>query len=506
MRVGIIGLLHESNTFIDRRTTIADFQAETLLTGEAIRQRFADAHHEIGGFFAGLATAGQRSAAAAVQAVPLLAARALPSGPIDGEAWRELIDRMLGEVAAAGPLDGLLVAPHGATVSDAASDADGDWLGRLRQAVGPATPIVGTLDLHANLTQTMVDACDALIAYRTNPHLDQRQRGVDAARLLLATLRGEVRPRMAAEFPPLAINIQRQRTADAPLREIYELADAQLDQPGCLSNSIVLGFPYADVPEMGASVIAVADGDPSLAARYAHRLAQALWSRRHELIGELISIDAALDQALQLPGPVCLLDMGDNVGGGSAADGTALAHAIHTRGIANAVVCLYDAQAVQAAEQAGIGASMELSVGGKTDTRHGTPLTARFRVVSLHDGRFHESRPRHGGITQFDQGRTAIVQTERGLTVMLTSRRMVPFSLEQLTSCGLVPERFHLLVAKGVHAPVAAYQELCRHIVQVNTPGSTCADLTQLTYERRRRPLFPLDEAAESRGIEKKQG
>jgi microcystin degradation protein MlrC len=487
MRVGIIALLQESNTFIAEPTTLGHFEQDLLVEGEEVRARLAAAHHEVGGFFAGLAEEG-------VEAVPIFAARALPFGIVSAAAFGELINRMDAALDRAGPLDGLLVAPHGATVSADFPDADGYWLTRLRRLLGPATPIIGTLDLHANVSPATVAACDALIAYRTNPHLDQRQRGIDAARLMARTLRGETRPTMAAAFLPLAVNIERQLTAEPPCRTVYDYADAMLKRPGVLSNSVVLGFPYADVPEMGASALVVTNGDEKLAQDMVADLAEFWWQRREEFVGRLISIEQALEQASKLDGTIGLLDMGDNVGGGSPADGTELAHALHRHAqLAPAFVCLYDPEAVRQAAAAGAGAHIRLRVGGKTDDRHGSPFEADIRVRGVYDGRFEETQPRHGGFLKFDQGLTAVVETAEGLIVMLTSRRMVPFSIQQLISCDLVPANFRVLVAKGVHAPVAAYAPVCRHLIRVDTPGVTSANLGRLEYRHRRRPMFPFE-------------
>jgi microcystin degradation protein MlrC len=338
-----------------------------------------------------------------------------------------------------------------------------------------------------------VAATDALIAYRTNPHLDQRARGIDAGRLMVETLRGKVRPTMAASFPPMAINIERQHTSEEPCRSAYEFADGQLANEKLLFNSIVLGFPYADVPEMGSSSIAVTDGDPDLAQRMADELAGYLWKNREAFAGEFVGIDEALDRAAGWRGPVCLLDMGDNIGGGSPGDGTLLAQAIHERKLPKAFVCLCDAEAVSQAQAMGEWGSGRFSMGGKTDDRHGRPLECEATVVGLYDGKFEEPQPRHGGFTSIDQGPTAVVRTDHGLTIMLTSRRTPPFSLRQLTEHGIVPEEFQLLVAKGVNAPVAAYKEVCKHFVRVNTPGCTTADIERLDYRRRRRPMFPWE-------------
>ena len=486
MRVGIVVLMHESNTFLAEKTGLAHFEQDLLAEGEDVRARLATAHHESGGFFQGLAEVG-------IDAVPIFAARALPYGPIETEAFRSLVNRLETAIQRAGPLDGLLVAPHGAAVCESIPDANGHWLSRVRALVGPAIPIVGTLDLHANVSAAMVEACDALIAYRTNPHLDQRARGRDAALLLARTLRGQIRPVMAAEFPPLAINIERQLTAEPPCRPLYDAADRMLGEAGVLSNSLTLGFPYADVAEMGPSVLVVADGDRNLARRKAGELAQTWWGARADFVGQLTSVEDAVRRAAGLEGPVCLLDMGDNIGGGSPADGTWLIHEVVRQGVLPAFACLYDPAAVACATATGISGCVEIAMGGHCHPEQGTPYTANVSVRGLFEGRFDEPQPRHGGITQFDQGPTAVVETAAGLTLMLTSRRMVPFSLRQMTAFGLDPGRFRILIAKGVHAPVAAYAPVSKALIRVDTPGLTSADLNRFPYQHRRRPMFPFE-------------
>lgn len=486
MRIGIIALLQESNTFIGQPTTFAHFQQELLALGDEVRTRLAGTHHEVAGMFHALEDAGE-------EAVPIFAARAVPFGVIQADAIERLLELMFAELQKAGKLDGILVAPHGATVSEPYPDVDGHWLTELRRRVGPKMPIIGTLDAHANLSPAMVAATNALIGYRTNPHLDQRARGIDAARMLVDALRGKIRPTMAAAFPPLSINIERQHTAEEPCLSAYKFADEQLANDKLLFNSIILGFPYADVPEMGSSAIAVTDNDPHLAQQIADELAGYLWRHRDAFAGEFITVEEALEKAIDSRGPVCLLDMGDNVGGGSPGDGTILAHAIHERRIPKAFVCICDPECVAQAEAAGEWGVGRFRIGGKTDDRHGLPLDCEATVTGLFDGHFEEPQPRHGGFTQMDQGPTAVIRTDDGLTIMLTSRRTPPFSLRQLTAHGILPQEYHLLVAKGVSAPVAAYKEVCKAFIRVNTPGCTTADIAQLTYHHRRRPMFPFE-------------
>ncbi len=486
-RVGIVGLLQESNTFIAGTTTLAHFEADLLLRGEAIREAMADAPHEVGGFFAGLEEAG-------IEAVPLFLARALPYGVIAQKDFEALVAALLEAVAAAGPLDGYLAAPHGATVAAGYPDADGEWLGRLRDQIGEGIPLMASLDPHANLTPAMVAATDAIIAYSTNPHLDQRETGRKVARLMARTLAGEVSPVQVAVYPPLAINIQSQNTSVEPLRSFYAEAEALFSAEGLLGGSVILGFPYADVELMGSSLLVLADGPESLAKarETADDLAAVLWERRDDFAPAFLGIDEALSRvAASATGPVVLLDMGDNVGGGSPADSTAILRAWQRRGDRfRLFACLHDATAARLAHESGVGAILDMSVGDPAD-----PVKGRFFVSSLHEGRFHESQARHGGFSVFDQGPTAVLAEEGGgLVLMVTTRRMAPFSLAQLTSCGVDPGDFDCLVAKGVIAPMAAYAPVAHGgFLHVDSPGVTRADMTKLSYRHRRVPLFPFE-------------
>ena len=489
MRVGIISLLHESNTFISTPTTMDSFRRDGIFTGRAMYDHYSGGHHEVSGFLEGLESAG-------IDALPIFHAGTTPSGRITRATCEELMQMMFDQVEAVGEMDGYLVAPHGANSGegDEYRDLDGYWLSRLREVVGLEKPIICTIDPHANLSPRMVAACDATIAYRSNPHLDQKQRGLEAAALMVRTLKGEVKPTQAGAFPPIGINIERQLTSAPPCLPMYELADEILKEPGVLSNSIVLGFPYADVEEMGSAFVVVTDDDIDLAQVLANRLADYLYAHRAEFVGEYITVPDAVDMAVGQKGPVCLLDMGDNVGGGSAGDGTEILHELHRRGNTTGFVCIFDPESQQRARDAGVGNRMVLDIGGKTDDLHGASLIAEVRVRSLHAGKFRESEVRHGGRTSFDMGPTAIVETDTGVAISLTSRRIVPVSLGLMTSCDLDPAAFQVVVAKGVHAPVAAYQPVCTALIRVDTPGATAADMRNFEYEFRREPMYPFEE------------
>lgn len=491
-RIGVAALLHESNTFLSTPTTESHFRTDLWLEGSAMMEKLASTQHELGGFLQQLSLEQQ---AGRVAVEPLVALRATPAGTIDASTWERLEATLLNALRKSPKLDGLLLAAHGAAVSQQYPDADGRWLSLIRQHVGEEIPIVATLDPHANLSAAMVDAVDAFIAYRTNPHLDQKDRGIEAAQLLLRTLDQQIQPTMAAAFPAMAIPIDRQGTDEPHWRPVQDLAASQRSMEQVLSNSVILGFPYADVPEMGSAALAVTDGDHPLAQKLADDLADSLWQYRDGFRSQLVSIDQAVEQSnVQPQHRFCLLDMGDNVGGGSAGDGTYLISQLVSHAKHPTFACLYDPEAVARCREEGVGAIVALALGGKTDRQHGPTLQLQVTIQSFHDGRFEETQVRHGGIRHFDQGLSVVVRCDRSqVTLLLTSKRMVPFSLQQLRSCGLDPTSFQILVAKGVHAPLAAYREVCDRSIRVNTPGSTCADINQLALGYRRRPLFPIE-------------
>jgi microcystin degradation protein MlrC len=268
-------------------------------------------------------------------------------------------------------------------------------------------------------------------------------------------------------------------------------------RPGVLSASVGLGFAFADVEKMGSSFLVVADGDPDVAREQARWMAERAWGRRQEFLMDLPSPTEAVKRAASSSEfPVVLMDVGDNVGGGSPGDSTLLLAEILRQGVEGALVILWDPAAAQSCVEAGIGAEVRLEVGGKTDGLHGRPVSVQGVVGAISDGRFTDDRPRHGGQRIYDQGLTVVLETPQGHTIVLTSKRMPPFSLEQILSLGIDPESKRLIVVKGVIAPRAAYEPIAKKILTVDTPGSTSANIHGFEYKRRRRPLYPLESDA----------
>jgi microcystin degradation protein MlrC len=294
-------------------------------------------------------------------------------------------------------------------------------------------------------------------------------------------------------------NIRFQNTNLEPLRPIVEETRRLEQEAGILAVSVAGGYQYADVPAMGASVVVVTDNQPEKARQVAERLSGMLWATRGQLRLRVPDTAAAVSQAIESGRfPVVLVEMGDNIGGGSPGDATFLLSELLRRKATGWVVVVADPEAVQAAARAGVSRPFQGQVGGKTDKLHGDPVTVRGMVRSLHDGRFWETEIRHGGQRYYDQGLTAVIEVEgstRDLQnfLMLTTRRQVPFSIHQLVSCGIYPERQRIIVVKAAVAFRAAYEPVAARIIEVDTAGVTAINPARFTYRNVRRPLFGLE-------------
>jgi len=486
MRIAALGLSHESNTYAPVPATLTRWLAVPPLEGDDLVAGYGTSQATMAGYL--------EVDEPGVEVVPLVFTHLTPMAAITDEAFEVMLGRLLELLAEQGPWDGVLLALHGAAVAEGHRDADGEIIRRVRALVGDEVPIGVSLDMHANVSAAMVSGATSLNTYMTNPHLDPRPRARQTADIIIGTIRGEVRPTMALEMPPLAINILRQGTEDAPMRELVALAHEQAARPGVLSVSVAEGFPYADVEEMGMAMVAVTDDDPGLAREIVGILAAAAWGVREEMVGDGVDIDEALLRAAASERhPVVLLDVGDNVGGGSPGDSTHVLAAAQRLGIPGLFHALCDPEAVAVCHDAGPGATVDLLAGGKTDRLHGDPVPIRGTVRVLSDGKFEDPTPTHGGFRFFDMGRSALVLTEDDHQVLLTSLPMGNTSRQQLVTVGLDPTAQPIIVAKGVHSPRGAFEPIASEMIWTNSGGCTSADLGTLEYRHRRRPMFPFE-------------
>ncbi len=486
MRIAIGGIMHESNTFAPQPADRKRFEEASLTTAEAMLPVWQDAHHEMGGFIAGADAYGY-------ELIPTVMAWATPAGPVTDDVLDEVVSGII-LAARQGHADGLLIALHGAMVTARHPSADTEVLRRLREAF-PDKPIAVSLDYHGNVAPQMADCADIIVGYQTYPHIDQRERGLLAAQLLTRAIKKEIKPVTAVAKRAMILNLLGQDTRREPMASLMVKARQAEKRPGMLSISVMAGFPYADVPVMGPAVIAVHNGDRATAQAIAEELAEKMWEVRHELNvpcpspAEAVSLALASEQT-----PVLLIDLGDNIGGGSAGDGTVLLAEILRQKAANTITVLYAPAAVKAAKSLGVGRYFTGMVGGALDKLHGPPIRVGGMIQSIHEGKWVETEARHGGRRHNDQGETVVLRIDGPNTLVLNSLRTPPFSLGQLTSLGLNPRAARMIVVKAAVAYKAAYEPIAGKIIEVDTPGVTAINPKHFDYKHIARPMFPLDE------------
>src|SRR5689334_20344554 len=317
MRVAVGGIYHESNTFMAQQMTLARFSESHLHYGADILPHWRGTCSEMAGFFEG-------ADRFCFEAIPTLMAWGMPSGTVTNETFESLSGDLIARLRSAAPLDGVLLSLHGAMVSEQYPDADGEILRRVREAIGPDMPLVATFDFHANLTEEMVRWPDALVGYKTYPHIDQVDRAIEAAGILHRMLRQGLRPHIALARRPLFPHILTQSTEHSPMAEIITATRDRESMPGMVSVSVAAGFPYTDVPYAGFAVLAISETRDA-ARGAADSLANLVWQRRADFARELPGPAEAVSEAIRNPeGLTVLVDVGDNVGAGTPGDGTVL--------------------------------------------------------------------------------------------------------------------------------------------------------------------------------------
>ena len=481
MRFIVGGIMHETHTFSSEPTTLA-----TLATvRDEELWRYAGTNHSLGGALDGCRGLG-------IEVAPTLLADGISSGIPDRDTFETLVDELTRRIAAALPADGVVLNLHGAMVAEGYPDAEAEIARRIRAVVGDEVPIAVTLDFHANIGQEMIDAIDILTTYDTYPHVDAADRAREAVALLRRTALGEIRPTLALVKPPLMPVPQAQFTARPPFATLFERA-FELEKDGsALSITVAGGFAYADVPAAGMSIVVTTDDNPALARTHANELASMAWEMRAEMEVNNVPPAEAVAQAIAAPeGPVVLVDVGDNIGGGTPGDGTELLAELLRQGDQGAVMVIADRGAAAACTSAGIGTELELRVGGKTDHRHGDPCPVRGTVVSLSNGRWVHDGPENAGVP-VEMGPTAVLKVG-GVHLNLTSTKCMPGDLQQLRSQGIEPTVQRIIVVKAAVRWRGGYGPIAKDAIHVDTPGLGSVDLSRFEFHSVRRPLFPLD-------------
>ncbi|MBT3604354.1 MAG: M81 family metallopeptidase [Candidatus Latescibacteria bacterium] len=502
MRIGIIGLWHETNTFAMERNDTMD--SVRIQRGEEILQK---AHPK--GFIGGFAEGASRDG---IELVPGVDIRFGNGGIIGCEMYemcqREIMDAFSGM----GTLDGVYFAFHGAMVAeDPYTDAEGDIVRAAREWFGTDLPMVATYDFHAIMSRWENENV-VPFPNDTNPHIDGYERGLEAAGCLLQMLDGQVQPLTRRLFVPIiGPNIGQSTWSHVPEQEkellLYQLNEARAElekAPGVINITILGGYGYGDSPDVGMSIVTTTDNDEALAKRMCVELGQALWDRRAQLlqVRPILSIDDGVREAMARDQkPVMLVDLGDDPGSACPADSPAVLEALIRLGAKDCALTIRDADVVEAGMKVGVGAELTMEVGGKVDQRFYQPLTVTGTVRAIDDGNYMILGPTHGGwgrevnedaFREANVGPRVVLRIGNKVDVVF-SRHRTGKDRDFFKSAGVILEEKQILVVKSNQAHRASFDPIVASTIELASPGVSTVDYASLPYKHLIRPIWPID-------------
>jgi microcystin degradation protein MlrC len=492
-RVFLAGIFHETHSFTGETTGMEGF---VIHRGAEILRRRGDAS-QVDGFLSVAEREGW-------EVVPSAIYTGGASGTVDHavfEAFWAEVQPVLVAALAEG-LDAVHLSLHGAMVTSQCDDPEGELMARIRSLPGAEKlPIYCVGDLHGTLTPRMGDLSDAMIFYKECPHTDQFDSAVLSAELLARCLKTGVRPKHLVLVTPIVWPPTGTGTRDGPMRALEDAARRiEKTVPGVLAVNVVGGYAFSDVPYAGVAFSVITEGDEEAAKVALRELAGIAWEMRQGGIPEQHDLDKVVREFKEknsaTDGPVLLVEPADNIGGGAPGDGTDVMRALLKYDVEGAGVAIADSESVEALKDVPIGGKITLPIGGKGSPLDPGPVTLEVTLVSRSDGVFElEDKHSHlvGSLGKIIRMGPCAVVKHRGLTILLTSKKLPPFDLGQWRSQGINPEELSMIGIKAAVGHRVAYGKIMSAEFTVNTSGPCTSDITRLPYTKLRRPVFPLD-------------
>jgi microcystin degradation protein MlrC len=417
-----------------------------------------------------------------------LFAFAQPAGLTPRSVYEQLRNELLADLESSSDVDAVLLILHGAMVADGYDDCEGDLIEKVRELVGPDVPVGALLDLHCHVTQQMVDNANALVGYKEYPHVDTLLRMQELFEILADAAEGKVKP-VTSFFRCRMIGMI--HTTREPMRGFVDELSALEGKNGVLNVWAGHGFPYGDVPDMGATMVVVTDGNPDQGAELAEKLGMRLFEMRQDICAFPLTLDECLIQAGQAAeGPITIADTADNAGGGAPSDSTFFLSEMMSRGITNsAIAVLYDPVAVSLCEDAGLNTQIKLRIGGKMGPTSGPPVDVLATVIGLADevtDNMGEINMSYGACAaiKIHIGGDVSLSPASGIDVILTHNRAQCFSPKAFSQLGVDPQLKKILVVKSIQHFHAGFAPISKQILYAGDLGALAGDMLKIPYER----------------------
>ena len=484
MRIAIGEFAHETNTFSPGLTDLQAFKSSSWSEGDDILQRHRGVRDDLGGMI----DAAQRLG---IELAPTLATVTQPSATIARPAYETIRDTLFARLDEAGPVDAICLALHGAGSAEGIEDLEGTFLAELRARVGPAIPVLVSLDLHGNTTEAMLTHTTAALYCHAYPHIDRYDRGAEIIETAARILKGEIKPVRHLIRLPLAIPPS--TTFTGPAQRINERCFEWEKHPGVLDCHFTHGFPHTDVSVICSSVLVTTHNDAALACRVAEDVATLVVDTLEDFQQPLPGADEAIAQALAASAlPVIVAEVSDNPGGGAPGSGTHLLRALLAANEPDTCFgFVWDPATAAQAHKAGVGATIEVRLGGFTDELHGGPIVAQAYVKSLTDGRFKLVNPMGAGspVNLGPMARLVIGKVD----VIVGSRRSQTLDAQLFLLHGIDVRTMRIVALKSHQHFRGGFQDIAGTIIRTDTPGLTTSNLSLLPFRHIRRPIWPLD-------------
>ena len=478
MKVLIAQLATETNTFAAFPTGLGAYEEYGIFHGDASTK----APTTSGDFMLFMRNMFEEGGHTVVESV---CAFAQPAGRTVRKVYEDLRDEILADVQAAMPLDAVQMLLHGAMAAEGYDDCEGDLIANIRRIVGPRIPIGVELDLHCHFTELMRRSADILICFKEYPHVDGVERAKEVYHLISETAAGRVRPTTAVVDCKM---VGLWHTTREPMMGFVKRMKACEGQDGILSVSLGHGFPWGDLPEAGAKLWVISDNDLPKAQRLADQLAREFWDLREQTRSSAVSVDEAIDIAIATDGgPVVFGDVADNPGGGAPGDSTFVLRRLVERGVGNAVLgAFWDLGAIQICKDAGVGAVIDLRVGGKCGPASGKPVDIRVTVRAVAEDHSQSTLESRAPL-----GRSVWVEADNDLHIVLASVRSQVFGTDTFTGLGLELKDKKIIVVKSTQHFHEQFAPIGKRVVYVSSPGALTSDFANIPYKVRSLDYWP---------------
>jgi len=492
-RVLVAGMQYELNSFVAGTAGLERFRQFRLAEGD-----------DVWSVARGEEVAGARDVAAAcgIELVPAILGFGGAGPVLEDGVYDFFRDRILSALEAeSGRIDGIYLPLHGAMATVGVPDTEGDLIGRIRARVGSRLPIVASFDMHANFTAAMARGLDAAVGFKTCPHVDYVETGRHAMEILAGAITGRTRPRLVHRKIRMMTPPEGHDTNTGPMRDVVARLRAIEALPGILAATIIAPQAWMDVPELGWSVIVVADGDAAVerAVEEADRLGRFCWAQRARYLVKRTALDEALDiAAANPPGspPVVMTDAADAPSAGSYGDSAVVLGALLARPPMRGPVLMTmtDPEAARACALAGPGARLRLRVGGAFQPRFFAPVETEMRVRTILRESYESCLPPG----RIDLGLRAVVEIGGFIHMVIAERQMATLDLRPFESSGLDPRAAQAVLVKSAGQFRGFYTAIASRILELDTPGPVDGVLTRLPFRAITRPLWPFDDGLES--------